>query len=142
MESPFFLGTWLDPEVPVVVLVLLKWVELNPPTKPALKPEFNWAVVLVLPEWVAPNPPTELALKPQFNWVVGCKPAEMPKFCCLPPTLRGAECDVRIHPASVEANGSDGHTTGKRGDCTCVDGTSSGDGSNGRSSRRQRRGKS
>ncbi len=52
-----------------MVLVLPEWVALNPPTKPALKPEFNWVVVLVLPEWVAPKPMTELALKPEFNKV-------------------------------------------------------------------------
>jgi hypothetical protein len=44
-------------------------VALNPPAKPALKPEFNGVVVLVLPEWVAPKPMTELALKPEFNKV-------------------------------------------------------------------------
>jgi hypothetical protein len=51
----------------MMVLVLPKWVAPNPPTKPALKPEFNWVVVLVLPKWVAPNLMTELALKPKFN---------------------------------------------------------------------------
>jgi hypothetical protein len=65
----------LDPKELVMVLVLPKWVAPNPPTKPVLKPKFDWVVVLVLPEWVAPNPPTELALKPQFGWVVCCKPA-------------------------------------------------------------------
>jgi hypothetical protein len=59
----------LDPEVPMMVLVLPKWVTPNPPTKPALKPEFDWVVVLVLPVWVAPNPTTKLALKPKFNEV-------------------------------------------------------------------------
>jgi hypothetical protein len=34
----------------MMVLVLLKWVAPNPPTKPALKPKFNWVVVLALPE--------------------------------------------------------------------------------------------
>jgi hypothetical protein len=53
----------------MVVLVLPKWVAPNPPTEPALKPEFNWVVVLVLPEWVAPKPITKLALKPEFNEV-------------------------------------------------------------------------
>jgi hypothetical protein len=53
----------------MMVLVLPKWVAPNPPTKPALKPKFDWVVVLVLPEWVAPNPTTELALKPEFNKV-------------------------------------------------------------------------
>ncbi len=56
----------MDPKVPVV-LELPKWVALNPPTEPALKPEFDWVVVLVLPKWVAPNPPTKPALKPEFD---------------------------------------------------------------------------
>ena len=51
----------------MMVLVLPEWVALNPPAKPALKPEFNGVVVLMLPEWVAPKPMTELALKPKFN---------------------------------------------------------------------------
>ncbi len=59
----------MDPEVPMMVLVLPGWVAPNPPTKPALKPEFNWVVVLVLLEWVAPNLMTELALKPRFDKV-------------------------------------------------------------------------
>ncbi len=58
----------------------------NPPSKPALKPEFNWVVVLMLPKWVAPNPLTELTPKSKFDWEVDCKPAGMPKFCCPPPT--------------------------------------------------------
>jgi hypothetical protein len=33
-----------------MVLVLTKWVAPNLPTKPALKPEFDWVVVLVLPK--------------------------------------------------------------------------------------------
>jgi hypothetical protein len=53
----------------MMVLVLPKWVAPNPPTKPALKPKFNWVVVLVLPKWVALNPTTKLALKPKFNKV-------------------------------------------------------------------------
>jgi hypothetical protein len=53
----------------MMVLVLPEWVAPNPPTEPALKPEFDWMVVLVLPEWVAPNPTTELALKPEFDEV-------------------------------------------------------------------------
>jgi hypothetical protein len=54
----------------MMVLVLLKWVAPNPlPTKPALKPEFDWVVVLVLPEWLAPIPTTKLALKPKFDEV-------------------------------------------------------------------------
>ena len=53
----------------MMVLVLPKWVAPNPPTKPALKPKFNWVVVLVLPKWVAPNLTTELALKPKFDKV-------------------------------------------------------------------------
>ena len=44
---PFFLRTWLDPKVPVVVLVLPEWVAPNPPTEPALKPKFDWVVVLL-----------------------------------------------------------------------------------------------
>jgi hypothetical protein len=48
-ELHFFLGTWLDHEVPVVVLVLPKRVAPNPPTEPAMKPKFGWVVVLVLP---------------------------------------------------------------------------------------------
>ncbi len=81
----------MDPKIPVVVLVLPEWVAPNPPTEPALKPEFDWwVVVLMPPKWVAPNPPTELALKPKFNWVVGCKLVLKPKFCCLPPTPGGA----------------------------------------------------
>jgi hypothetical protein len=59
----------LDPKVPMTVLVLPEWVAPNPPTKPALKPKFNWVVVLVLPEWVTPIPTTKLALKPQFDGV-------------------------------------------------------------------------
>ncbi len=47
-------------------------------------------VVLVLPKWVAPNLPTKPALKPKFDWVVGCKPAELPEFCYPPPAPRGA----------------------------------------------------
>jgi hypothetical protein len=86
----------LDPEVPVVVLVLPKWVEPDSPTKPALKPEFNWVVVLVPPGWVAPNPPTKLALKPKFDWVVGCKLALKPEFCCPPPTPGGANVTSRF----------------------------------------------
>ncbi len=74
----------------MVVFVLPKWVAPDPPTEPALKPKFNWVVVLVPPGQVAPNPPTELALKPEFDWVVGCKLALKPEFCCLPPTLGGA----------------------------------------------------
>ncbi len=53
----------------MMVLVLLKWVAPNPPTEPALKPEFDWVVVLVLPEWVALNLMTKLAIKPEFNKV-------------------------------------------------------------------------
>jgi hypothetical protein len=53
----------------MMVLVLPKWVAPNPPTTPALKPEFDWAVVLVLPEWVAPKLMTKLALKPKFDKV-------------------------------------------------------------------------
>jgi hypothetical protein len=53
----------------MMVLVLRKWVAPNPPTKPALKPKFDWVVVLVLPKWVAPNRMTKLALKPKFNGV-------------------------------------------------------------------------
>ena len=53
----------MDPKVPMMVLVLLKWVAPNPlPTKPALKPEFDWVVVLVLPKWVALNLMTKLAI--------------------------------------------------------------------------------
>jgi hypothetical protein len=59
----------LDPKVPMMVLVLSKWVAPNLPTKPALKPKFNWVVVLVLPKWVAPNLTTKMALKPEFNKV-------------------------------------------------------------------------
>ncbi len=98
---PFFLGTWLDPKVLVVVLVLPEWVAPNPPTKPALKPKFDWVLVLVLPEWVAPNPPTKLALKLEFDWVVGCKPAELPEFCRLPSTPRGANVTFRFIPLTV-----------------------------------------
>ncbi len=50
---PFFLGTLLDPKVPLVQ---------------------------ELPEWVAPNPLTEPALKPEFVWVVVYKLAELPEF--------------------------------------------------------------
>jgi hypothetical protein len=50
---PFFLGTLLDPEVPLV---------------------------LKLPEWVAPNPLTKPALKPKFDWVVVYELGEMPEF--------------------------------------------------------------
>jgi hypothetical protein len=48
--------------------VLPEWVAPNPPTKPALKPDFDWVVVLVLPKWVAPKPITK-ALKPKFDKV-------------------------------------------------------------------------
>jgi hypothetical protein len=50
---PFFLGTLLDPEVPLVQ---------------------------ELPEWVAPNPLTEPALKPKFDWVVVYELSELPEF--------------------------------------------------------------
>ena len=50
------------------------------------------------PGWVAPNPPTKLALKPEFNWVVGCKLALKPKFCCPPPTLGGANVTSGFAP--------------------------------------------
>ena len=50
---PFFLGTLLDPEVPLVQ---------------------------ELPEWVAPNPLTEPALKPEFDWVVVYELSELPEF--------------------------------------------------------------
>jgi hypothetical protein len=53
----------------MMVLVLLEWVAPNPPTEPALKPDFDWVVVLVLPKWVAPKPTTKLALKPEFDEV-------------------------------------------------------------------------
>jgi hypothetical protein len=46
---PFFLGTLLDPKVPLV-LELLEWVAPNLLTEPALKPEFNWVVVYELAE--------------------------------------------------------------------------------------------
>ncbi len=59
----------MDPKVPMIVLVLLKWVAPNPPTEPALKPEFDWVVVLVLPKWLALNPTTKLAIKPKFDKV-------------------------------------------------------------------------
>ncbi len=58
-------------------------------------------VVLVLPEWVAPNPPTEPALKPEFDWVVGCKPAELPEFCYPPPTPRGASMMFGFIPLTL-----------------------------------------
>jgi hypothetical protein len=41
---PFFLGAWLDLKIPVMTLMLPKWVAPNPPTQPALKPEFDWVV--------------------------------------------------------------------------------------------------
>jgi hypothetical protein len=50
---PFFLGTLLDPVVPLV---------------------------LELPKCVAPKPLTELALKPEFDWVVVYKLAALPEF--------------------------------------------------------------
>ena len=50
----FFLGTLLDPTVPLV---------------------------LELPKWVAPNPLTEPALKPEFDWLVVYKLAELPESC-------------------------------------------------------------
>jgi hypothetical protein len=55
----------------MMVLVLRKCVAPNPPTEPALKPEFDWVVVLVLPEWLAPKPTTKLALalKPELDEV-------------------------------------------------------------------------
>ncbi len=65
----------MDPEAPVVVLVLPKWVALNLPTKPALKPK--------------------------FNWVVDCKPAKLPEFCYLPPTLRGANMTFGFIPPTL-----------------------------------------
>ncbi len=39
----------MDPEVPVVVLMLPKRVASNLPTELALKPKFHWVVVLVPP---------------------------------------------------------------------------------------------
>ncbi len=45
---------------------------------------------------MAPHPPTKLALKLEFNWVVGCEPAGMPEFCCPPPTLGGANATSRF----------------------------------------------
>ncbi len=97
-ELPFFLGTWLDPEVPVVVLVLPKWVAPNLPTESAVKPKFDWVVVLVPPGWVAPNPPTELALKPEFDWMVGCELALKPEFCCPLPTPGGVNVTSGFAP--------------------------------------------
>ncbi len=91
----------MDPKVPVVVLVLLEWVAPNPPTKLAMKPKFDWGIVLVLPKWVAPNPPSELALKPKFDWVMGCKLEELPEFCCLLPTLRGANMTFGFIPPTL-----------------------------------------
>ncbi len=91
----------MDPKVAMVVLVLLEWVAPNPPTKLALKSKFDWVVVLVLPEWVAPNPPTKPVLKPKFNWVVGCKPAELPEFCCPLLTPRGANVTFRFIPPTL-----------------------------------------
>ncbi len=63
------------------------WVAPLPPQLPV---RMFGIVALVLPEWVAPNPPAKPALKPEFDWVVCCKPAELPEFCCPPPTPRGA----------------------------------------------------
>ncbi len=97
----FFLRTWLDPKVLVVVLVLPKWVAPNPPNEPALKPKFDWVVVLVLPEWVAQSPTTEPSLKPKFDWVVGCKLAELHEFCCPPPNPRGANVMFGFIPPTL-----------------------------------------
>jgi hypothetical protein len=47
---------------------------------------------------VAPNPPTKLALKPEFDWVVGCKLALKPEFCCLPLTPGGANVTSSFAP--------------------------------------------
>ncbi len=33
---------------------------------------------------------------PEFDWVVGCKPAELPEFCCLLPAPRGANVMFRF----------------------------------------------
>jgi hypothetical protein len=55
-------------------------------------------VVLVLPKEVAPSPPTKPAFVPKIDWVVGCKPTELPEFCCLLPTPRGANVMFIIVP--------------------------------------------
>jgi hypothetical protein len=47
-------------------------------------------VVLVLLKQVAPNPPTKPAFMLEFDWLAGCKPAELPEFCCPPSAPRGA----------------------------------------------------
>ncbi len=115
----------------------------NPPTKPALKPKFNWVVVLVLPKLVAPNPPTKLALKPEFNWVLGYKPSERPELCCPPPTQRGANVTFGFVPptlrpmaamgippknvlivlafvAAAAVMGSNGHSSRRQRDHACI----------------------
>jgi hypothetical protein len=71
----FFLGKWLDPEVVVVVLVL--------------------------PKKMAPNPPAKPAFMPKFDWLVGCKPAELPEFCCLLPAPRGANVTFQFVPLTI-----------------------------------------
>ena len=58
---PFFLGSLLDPEVPLV-LELPKWVAPNPLPKPALKPEFDWVVVYKLAELPESYEGVELAI--------------------------------------------------------------------------------
>jgi hypothetical protein len=35
---------------------------------------------------------------PKFSWLVGCKPAELPEFCCLPPAPRGANVTFGFFP--------------------------------------------
>ncbi len=55
-------------------------------------------MVLVLPKEVAPSLPTKPAFVPEFDWVVGCKPAELPEFCCPPPTPRGADMKFGFVP--------------------------------------------
>ncbi len=55
-------------------------------------------VVLVLPVEVAPSPPTKPAFVPKFDWVVGCKQEELPEFCCPPPAPRGAKVMLGFFP--------------------------------------------
>ena len=58
---PFFLGSLLDPEVPLV-LELPEWMAPNRLAKQPLKPEFDWVVVYELAELPESYEGVELAI--------------------------------------------------------------------------------
>ncbi len=60
-KLPFFLGTLLDSEVPLV-LELPEWVAPNLLSKSTLKPEFDWVVVYELAESPESYEGVELAI--------------------------------------------------------------------------------